>query len=270
MADLIIGRNACTEALRSGRKIRGLLLQKRSGKEASRGKGNPGGARSGPKGQSAEGALAKIAAMAEEQGIPVEYRDRQELDRLAEGAAHQGVIAMAEEYSYSSVEEILAFARKKEEPPLLVILDGLEDPHNLGAILRTAECAGVHGVIIPKNRSVRVNQTVWKTSAGAAQHVRCAQVTNLSRLIGQLQEEGIWVCACDMDGGTCWETDLTGPLAIVIGSEGRGISRLVREHCDLAVSIPLHGQVNSLNASNAAAVIIYEALRQRTEGGSHG
>lgn len=258
MADLIIGKNACLEALRSGRKIRGVLLQKR-------GKGNPGRTDAAA-GSPPDGALKGIAELAAERGVPVEYREKRELDRLADGIVHQGVIARAEEYRYSNVEDILALAEEKGETPFLILLDGIEDPHNLGAILRTAECAGAHGVIIPKNRAAAVNETVRRTSAGAAEYVRVAQVTNLSSTIEELKRQGVWIYACDMDGSTCWDMDLTGPLAIVIGSEGRGISRLVREKCDFVLSIPLAGEINSLNASNAAAVIMYEAVRQRIGG----
>ena len=185
-----------------------------------------------------EGSLKKILGKAKDRGIPVSYADRTSMDRIAGGQVHQGVIAYASDYEYSSVED-------------------------LGAIMRTAECAGAHGVIIPERRSVSVNETVMKTSAGAAQYIGCAKVTNMGRTIDQLKERGVWVYGCDMDGSSCFETDLTGPAAIVIGNEGKGISRLVREKCDFIVSIPMKGQINSLNASNAAAIVTYEAVRQR-------
>ena len=154
-------------------------------------------------------------------------------------------------------------AEKKNEAPFLVILDGIEDPHNLGAIMRTAECAGAHGVIIPKRRSVSVNDTVYKTSAGAVEYVMCARVTNLAREIEALKKRGIWTAACDMDGSSVYESDLSGPVAVVVGGEGSGISRLVKEKCDFTVSIPMKGNLNSLNASNAAAITMYEIVRQR-------
>lgn len=248
MSDLIIGRNACMEALKAGRSIRRItVLKSRDGRAA-------------------EGSLKKILAMAKDQGVQIQYRDRSDLDKMSGGAVHQGVIAQAEEYVYASVEDMLEYARSLGQAPLLILLDGVEDPHNLGAIMRTAECAGAHGIIIPKRRAAAVTETVLKTSAGAAEHIRCAQVTNLIRAIGELKEQGIWVYGCDMGETSCWDADLTGPAAIVIGNEGKGVSRLVRENCDFIVSIPMFGQVGSLNASNAAAVVIYEAIRQRQAG----
>ena len=161
------------------------------------------------------------------------------------------------------MDDILALAEERVEKPFIIILDGLEDPHNLGAVMRTAECAGAHGIIIPKRRSVSVNATVLKTSAGAAEHMLCARVTNIGRTIDELKNQGVWIYACDMGDELIYNQDMTGPLAIVIGSEGFGISRLVREKCDFVVSIPMKGQVNSLNASNAAAIIMYEVVKQR-------
>ena len=247
MSEMIIGRNACLEALSSGRDLEKVLVRD-------------------SKGRKADGSIQKIVAQAKDRGIPVEFRDRQILDRMASGAVHQGVIAFGADFSYSSVEEILALAEQRQEKPFLVLLDGIEDPHNLGAIIRTAECAGAHGVIIPKNRAASVNETVMKTSAGAAEHVLCARVTNLGRTIDELKDHGVWIYGCDMGENLCWDTDLTGPAAVVIGNEGSGVSRLVREKCDFIVSIPLMGRIDSLNASNAAAVIMYEAVRQRREG----
>lgn len=240
MSDTIIGRNSCLEALKSGRKIHSLTLLSNGDKRSD-----------------------EIVAFAKERGIPIEYADRATLDKLAGGANHQGVIALAEEYSYSSIDEIIAFAKEKGEAPFLILLDGIEDPHNLGAIIRTAECAGAHGVVIPKNRAAAVNETVLKTSAGAAEYMRCARVTNLNRTIEELKEQGIWVYACDMGESEVWDTDMSGATAIVIGNEGKGISRLVREHCDGIISMPLAGRVGSLNASNAAAIAMYEVVRQR-------
>lgn len=166
-------------------------------------------------------------------------------------------------YEYATVEEILNVAKQRGEDPFVILLDGLEDPHNLGAIMRTAECAGAHGVIIPKRRSVSITETVAKTSAGAVEYMPCARVTNMARTIEQLQEAGLWIAACDMDGDTLTEADLKGPIGIVIGSEGFGVSRLVREKCDFIVSIPMRGRITSLNASNAASILMYEIVRQR-------
>lgn len=252
MADLIIGRNACMEALRSDRQIEKLTVLRQ--KEGS-------GRR-----ERNDGALGKILAQAKQRDIPVVYADRAALDRMAGGAAHQGVIAAASEYEYATVEDLLQTAADRGEPPFLIVLDGVEDPHNLGAIMRTAECAGAHGVIIPERRAAAVGATVMKTSAGAAQYIGCARVKNIARTIEMLQERGVWIYGCDMDGASCYEADLTGPAAIVIGNEGKGISRLVREKCDFILSIPMRGEINSLNASNAAAIVMYELLRQRTCG----
>lgn len=252
MADLIIGRNAVREALEAGREIDRLtVLRQKDGKKP-------------------EGSLQKILGKAKDLKIPVFYADRQKLDRMAEGRNHQGIIAAVTEYEYVSVEDLLKTAADRGEPPFLVILDGLEDPHNLGAVMRTAECAGAHGIIIPERRSVSVNATVMKTSAGAAEHIGCARVKNIARTIEDLQKEGIWIYGCDMDGGDLYGTDLRGPAAIVIGNEGKGISRLVREKCDFIISIPMKGRINSLNASNAAAIVMYEAVRQRNGGNRYG
>lgn len=252
MSDIIIGKNSCLEALRSGRRIHSLTV-------LSPGKGKKTGGAGG------DDAMGQIVAFAKELGVPVDYADRATLDRIAGGGSHQGVVARAESYSYSSVDEIVAFAEEKGEAPFLILLDGIEDPHNLGAIIRTAECAGAHGVVIPKNRAAAVNETVLKTSAGAAEYVRCARVTNLNRTIEDLKERGIWVYACDMGETAVWDMDMKGATAIVIGSEGKGVSRLVREKCDGVISMPLAGSVGSLNASNAAAVAMYEVVRQRRQ-----
>lgn len=251
MADLIAGRNAILEALQSDRKIQALTVLRTE--EARGGSGR----------KHADDSLGKILSLADQRGIPVTYARRCDLDRLAGGAVHQGVIASAEEYQYRTVEDLLQTAADRDEPPFLIVLDSLEDPHNLGAIMRTAECAGAHGVIIPQRRSVSVNATVMKTSAGAADHIGCARVKNVARTLRQLQEKGVWIYGCDMDGTDLYETDLTGPAAIVIGNEGKGISRLVRQVCDFIISIPMKGVIGSLNASNAAAIVTYEALRQR-------
>ena len=265
MADLIIGRNACLEALKGNRKIFSIILQEAAGSKRA-GK-NSGGKGRGDGGKGTrpikDGPLARIAEEASAKGIPVEFSDKNTMDKMAAGLPHQGVIARAEEYRYSSLEEIVAFAEEKGEAPFLILLDGIEDPHNLGAIIRTAECAGAHGVVFPKNRSAGVNETVLRTSAGAAEFIRCAQVTNLARAMEELKEKGVWIYACDMGGREIWDTDLGGSVALVIGSEGKGVSRLVRERSDGILSLPMFGSVGSLNASNAAAVAMYEVVRQR-------
>ena len=240
MSEIIIGRNAVLEALKSDREIEKITVAK-----------------------GAEGSVKQIAAKAKAKKIPLNYSDRARLDKEASGTNHQGVIAVVSDYRYATVDEILAKAENLGEPPFVMILDGLEDPHNLGAIMRTAECAGVHGIIIPKRRSVTVNETVAKTSAGASEHMLCARVTNISREIEYLQQHGLWIGACDMDGDVYYRQDLTGGTGIVIGSEGSGISRLVREKCDFVVSIPMKGRITSLNASNAASILMYEIVRQR-------
>ena len=241
MADLILGRNAVLEALKSGRNIDKISIQKTDGQH------------SGP--------VKQIIAKAKEKKIPVYYSDKAHMDKTPH---HQGVIALASDFEYCQVSDMLKTAGERGEAPLLVILDGIEDPHNLGAIMRTAECAGVHGIIIPKRHSVSVNETVLKTSAGAAEYIPCARVTNISRTIDELKEAGLWIYACDMGGGVIYDQELTGPMAVVIGSEGFGISRLVKEKCDFVISIPMRGNINSLNASNAAAIAVYEVVRQRS------
>ena len=237
--NVIIGRNPVTEALKAGREVDKLLVTSR------------------------EGSMIKILAMAKDQGIPVMYVEKAALDRISGGQAHQGVAAYVSPYSYSSVEEILARAAERDEDPFIIILDGIEDPHNLGAIMRTAECAGAHGVIIPKRHSATLTETVAKASAGAIEYMPVAKVTNIAQTIDELKDMGIWVAACDMGGTEYYRSDVSGKIAVVIGSEGFGISKLVREKCDFVVSMPMVGQINSLNASNAAAIIIYEIRKQR-------
>ncbi len=240
MSEIIVGRNAVLEALKSNREIEKITIAEGAG-----------------------GSVRQIAAKAKEKRIPVYYSEKKRLDRTAQGEAHQGVIAVVSDYRYCTVDDILKKAEELGEDPFLVILDGLEDPHNLGAIMRTAECAGVHGIVIPKRRSVSVTETVAKTSAGASEHMMCAKVANIAGELDRLKKNGIWTAACDMDGETYWGKDLTGPLALVVGGEGRGVSRLVREKCDFIVSIPMKGMINSLNASNAASILMYEVVRQR-------
>lgn len=239
---IIEGRNAVIEALRSGTAIDKIYI--------ARGE--------------TDATLGHIASTAREKGVVVVEADRRKLDGLSRTHAHQGVIAMAAVREYVSVDEILAAAREKGEAPLLVVCDELSDPHNLGAVIRTAECAGAHGVIIPKRRSAGLTAVVAKTSAGAVSHVPVARVANLPSLLKELKKEGIWVFGTAADGDTgLYDADLKGPAAIVIGSEGDGMGRLVAENCDFKVSIPMRGKLNSLNASAAAAILLYEAVRQR-------
>jgi len=240
--DLIEGRNAVSEAIRAGRTIDKLFV--------ARGE--------------TDRTLARIVAQARERGIVVTECDRRKLDAMSATHAHQGIIAQAAMRQYSSLEDILALAREREEDPFVVVCDEIADPHNLGAIIRTSECAGAHGVVIPKRRSAGLTAVVDKASAGAAEHMRIARVPNISAAIKELKEQGLWVYGADAAGSqTLWETPMTGPICLVIGSEGFGMSRLVRENCDFLVNIPMRGKVSSLNASAAASVLIYEVLRQR-------
>ncbi len=239
--NMVCGRNALRELLASGRSVDKILVQR--------------GER--------DGSIGELIRNARELKIPVTECDKSKLDSLTGHARHQGVVAFAAEREYSTVAELLQYAEELGEKPFLVICDGVEDPHNLGAIIRTADCVGAHGVIIPKRRSVGLTSVVSKASAGAIEHVRVAKVTNLASAIDELKESGVWIYAADMDGETYWNTDLRGAMALVVGSEGFGISRLVKEKCDFVLSIPLWGQVNSLNVSNAAAVLMCEAAKQR-------
>ena len=238
--NLLFGRNPVMEALRAGRDMDRLLVEREP-----------------------EGSLRKIIGMAKDAGIPVIPAEKAALDRAAGSGTHQGVVAYVSSHEYSTVEAILEAAGEKGEDPFLVILDGLEDPHNLGAIMRTAEGAGAHGVIIPKRRSVGLTETVAKSSAGAIEYMPVARVTNIARTVETLKENGIWIAACDMGDCNYYEANLTGGIALVIGSEGFGISRLVKEKCDFTVSMPMMGKISSLNASCAAAVLLYEVRRQR-------
>ena len=239
---IIEGRNAVAEALRAGTPIDKVFLLKGE----------------------VDLPLRQLANQARQQGAVLAEVDRHKLDAMSRTHAHQGVIALAAVREYASVEDLLQAARDRGEPPLLVVCDELSDPHNLGAVIRTAECAGAHGVIIPKRRSAGLTAVVAKTSAGAVSHVPVARVPNLPSLLQELQEAGLWVFGTAADGDTLlYDADLKGPAAIVIGSEGRGMGRLVAEHCDFKVRIPMKGKLNSLNASAAAAILLYEAVRQR-------
>lgn len=239
---LIAGRNAVNEALRAGRAIDSLYVQR------------------GEK----SGALLALIARAKEAGAAIKEADIKKLSYLCPGENHQGVVAVAAAKEYATVEDLFARAEERGEPPFFVICDGLEDPHNLGAVIRSAECAGAHGVLVPKRRSVGLTYAVDKASAGALEHIPVARVTNLPRLLDELKERGVWVYAADMDGGPWVQADLTGPCALVIGSEGRGVGRLVKEKADFVLSLPVKGRVNSLNASVAAGVLCCEVARQRS------
>lgn len=240
--DVIEGRNAVIEALRAGRGIDKIFIQKGD----------------------TDKALGHIASTARAAGCVVVDADKRKLDAMSRTHAHQGVIALAAIREYCTIEDILQIAQERGEAPFVVICDELSDPHNLGAVIRTAEAAGVHGIIIPKRRSAGVTSIVEKTSAGAASHMAVARVANLTAAIKQLKEAGLWVYGTAADGASpLWKTELKGPICIIIGSEGEGMGRLVTENCDFLVSIPMKGKVSSLNASAAAAVLIYEVLRQR-------
>lgn len=241
MDELIYGRNACLEALNTG-KVEELYIQK----------GN------------LKGSIEKVIGRAKNKNVIIKTVDKKTLDNMAKGEVHQGVIASISSFEYSSVEDILNEAKKREEDPFIVILDEIEDPHNLGAIIRSCETAGVHGVIIPKRRSASINSTVYKSSAGACNYLKVAKVTNINRTIDELKEKNLFVYGTDGDAKSYYnKTNLTGPIAIVIGNEGKGISMQVKKNCDDLIKIPMRGKITSLNASNACAVVCYEVLRQR-------
>lgn len=239
--DMVAGRNAVMEALKGSRSVNKLMIANGS----------------------TEGSIKEIIAVAKDKGVNIQYWDRSKLDSIARGIRHQGVLAQVAPVQYAELEDILQVAKDRNEPPFIVLLDELEDPHNLGAILRTADAAGVHGVLIPKHRSCPLSATVAKTSAGAVEHVPVARVGNLVQTIKKLKQEGLWVAAADMDGKDYYDTDLTGPLLLIIGSEGQGVGRLVKEQCDFVVRIPMVGKINSLNASVAGSILMYEAMKQR-------
>lgn len=239
----IEGRNAVLEAFRSGKTIDKLFVLD--------------GCQDGP--------VRTITREARKYNTIVQYVSRERLDQLSETKKHQGVIAFAAAYEYATVDEILEKAREKGEPPFLFLLDGIEDPHNLGAIIRTANLSGAHGVIIPKRRAVGLTATVAKTSAGALNYTPVAKVTNLSATMKDLKEKGLWFVCADMDGEIMYRQNLTGPIGLVIGNEGEGVSKLVKETCDFAASIPMKGDIDSLNASVAAGVLAFEIVRQRLQ-----
>ncbi len=242
--DIIYGRNPVIEALEANHTMDKILIQE--------------GIR--------HSQIGYIRNLAKEKGIQYRFVDKKTLDRTVDGENHQGVAALAAAHAYADVSDILNAAKEKGEPPFIVIAEGITDPHNLGSIIRTANAAGAHGVIIPKNRSVSLGSVVAKVSAGAVEHTPVARVTNITQTIDLLKKEGLWIAGTALEATQyCYDCDLKGPLAIVIGSEGEGMSRLVREHCDFLVKIPMLGKAESLNASVAAGVLLYEAVRQRLE-----
>ena len=242
-SELIIGRNPVLEALKAGREIDTLYVAK--------------GERTG--------SVGKIISMCRDAGIIVKDTDPKKLDFMCGNQNHQGVIARVAAHSYASIDDIFARAEEKGEKPFIIICDEIEDPHNLGAIIRTAECAGAHGVIIPKRRNATLSLTVAKTAAGALEYMPVARVSNLAAAMDELKDRGVWIYGTDMKGDVWCQTDLTGPVALVVGSEGSGMGRLVREKCDFILSLPLAGEINSLNASVAAGIVMYEVSRQRLE-----
>ncbi|MDR7857791.1 23S rRNA (guanosine(2251)-2'-O)-methyltransferase RlmB [Tissierella sp.] len=237
----VVGRNPVLEILKTDKEVEKLYILKGE----------------------LQGSINKIIGIAKDRKIIIQQVDRAKLDSMSEGNAHQGVVALITSYNYATVDDILERAKERNQPPFVIILDEIEDPHNLGAIIRTAECAGAHGVIIPKRRAAQVNQTVYKSSAGAVEHMLVAKINNIVNTIGELKDKGLWVYGADIDGTDYhFNTSLKGPIALVIGNEGKGISRLIKEKCDVLVKIPMEGKISSLNASNAAAILIYEVFRQ--------
>ncbi|NLB88212.1 MAG: 23S rRNA (guanosine(2251)-2'-O)-methyltransferase RlmB [Syntrophomonadaceae bacterium] len=238
----IAGVNSIMEALKAGRKIHKIYIQE--GREGKR--------------------IEELTRLANSKGIFIQYVEKQRLDKMYTQTNHQGIVAQVEAYEYSDIEEVLELAAMKGEEPFILILDGIEDPQNLGSIIRTAECAGVHGVVIPRHNATEVNETVAKASAGAIEYVKVVQETNIVNTIKTLKKYGLWVVGADMSGSSdYYATKIPSPTALVIGGEGRGIRRLVKENCDIIVKIPMYGNIASLNASVAAALLIYEVVRQR-------
>lgn len=241
---IIEGRNPIIEALKNNRPIEKIMVNKAS----------------------KEGSIKKILAMAKENKVIIQEVDRHKLDEMSESHAHQGVIAITSDYRYYDLDEILEIPRQNGEDPFFIILDGITDPHNFGSIIRTADAVGAHAVIIPKRRSVQITPIVAKASAGAVEYLPVCKVTNIVNTIKTLKENGLWIAAVDMDGQTFYQQNLGGPLGLVVGSEGEGISRLVKQNCDFTVSMPMSGNVISLNASVAGGILLYEVYRQRNAG----
>lgn len=244
----IVGRNPVLELLKTDKQIDKIYILKGELK----------------------GSIKKVLGIAKDRGIIIQEVDKSKLDEMSNGEVHQGVAALVTGFEYSSIEDIFKKAEDLKEAPFIVILDGIEDPHNLGAIIRTCECAGVHGVIIPKRRAARINQTVYKSSAGAINHVLVSDVTNITNTIEILKEKGLWIYGADLKGENFYYNEsLQGPIGLVIGNEGKGISRLVSEKCDVLIKIPMFGNISSLNASTSAAILIYEVVRQKDEKKKH-
>ena len=241
----VVGRNAVRELLKSERGIEKIYVKK---------------------GGSHEGSITVLVAEAIERGIPVVEIEGQKLDAISQGTSHQGIVAIASLKEYSTIDDMLALAEERGEKPLIVIADSIEDPHNLGALIRCAECAGAHGVVIPKRRAVGITPTVYKSSAGAIEHMLIAKVSNIATTIEQLKKKGVWVFTSEAEGTPYYETDFDCACAIVLGSEGNGVSRIVKENSDFIVSIPMYGKVNSLNVSTAASVILCHAARMQRGG----
>jgi 23S rRNA (guanosine2251-2'-O)-methyltransferase len=241
--DVIFGRNPVMEAIKSGKEIEKIYISK-----------------------TAKGNISKIINLAKEAGIVVSTTDNETLSKLAGSQNHQGIVALSAVYQYFEVEDLLEYAEQKKEKPFLLILDEITDPHNLGAIIRSAEAFGVHGIIIPKRRAVGVNATVVKTSAGAVEHMKIAKVSNINNTIRNLKERGLWIVGTDVNGGKSFEEiDYDFPVALVIGNEGKGVSKLVLQNCDFVVKIPMKGKINSLNASVAASLLIYQVVSKRND-----
>ncbi len=238
----VVGRNAVRELLKSERGIEKIYVKK---------------------GGSHEGSITVLVAEAVERGIPIVETEAQKLDFLAEGANHQGIVAIASMKEYSTIDDMIDLANERGEKPLIVVADSIEDPHNLGALIRCAECAGAHGVVIPKRRAVGVTPTVYKSSAGAIEHMLIAKVTNIATTIEQLKKKGLWIFTCEAGGSDYYETDFNCACAVVLGSEGNGVSKIVKDNSDYIISIPMFGKVNSLNVSTAASVILCHVARKQ-------
>ncbi|MCX7883728.1 MAG: 23S rRNA (guanosine(2251)-2'-O)-methyltransferase RlmB [Caloramator sp.] len=239
--NIVFGRNPVIETIKSGRNIEKLFVLKEP-----------------------EGSLKMIISMARERGFVISEVDRKKLDELSSGQNNQGVVAIVSPYEYSTIDDILNYAKQKGEDPFVIILDEIEDTHNMGSIIRSANVCGAHGVIVPKRRTALITATVAKASAGAVEYTKIAKVTNINQTLRELKEKGLWIIGTDMKGDICYKSNLRGPVGIVVGSEGKGISRLVKDNCDIVVSVPVKGEINSLNASVPAGIIMYEVLRQRS------
>ena len=243
MNNIIYGRNSVKEAIKANRNISSIFVDKNIKMQ--------------------KGSITQILSLAKDKKIPIKTLESKALDVKANLGNHQGILAIVEEYKYANVEEILHLAKEKNEPPFLVVADGIEDPHNLGAIIRTAECAGAHGVLIPKHNCCGITSTVEKVAVGALEYMKVARVTNLARTLENLKKCGIWIYCADMDGQAYYSCDFSGPVALVVGSEGKGVRPLIKKHCDFVVSLPLLGHISSLNASVASGILMYEISKSR-------